>query len=272
MVAFTIYWFSIYRYWIFYALSFLIWRWILSWILQQSDKFFNSPINEIIKKDLDWLIVNSILWIILWWRIWHIIFYDLAYYISHPMKILALSEWGMSFVWGFLGAAIGWFLRAKKNKIIWRKILSIFDLIMLVLPIGIILGRVWNYLNQELYGIIAQPSKFSSILESLGLLHIYSKIDANLRINTNFLAIWLEGILSLILIWVLIVFSPKITRKPWMLTWVFMIRYSFVRFRLEFLRADSYDALWNFIITSQILMVIFFVVGIWLIVTKQKNQ
>jgi phosphatidylglycerol:prolipoprotein diacylglycerol transferase len=55
----------------------------------------------------------------------------------------------MAFAGAFIWVAIAIFLLAKKYKI---KYLAITDLIVSFLPFGLWLGRIWNYLNQELYG------------------------------------------------------------------------------------------------------------------------
>jgi phosphatidylglycerol:prolipoprotein diacylglycerol transferase len=39
-------------------------------------------------------------------RLGHILIYDLAYYIAHPLKILAYHEGGMSFIGGIIGVMI----------------------------------------------------------------------------------------------------------------------------------------------------------------------
>lgn len=72
----------------------------------------------------------------------------------------------------------------------------LFDLILLVVPIGIFFGRFGNFLNQELYGIaISQlPTALANTFQSLGLVHIYSQIDQIPRVNTNFLSMLLEGL------------------------------------------------------------------------------
>src|SRR5438445_12374983 len=76
-------------------------------------------------------------------------FYNLPYYLGHPVKLLAVWEGGMSFHGGLLGviAAVGAFC--------WRKgyaFYSIADLAAPAVPIGLGLGRIGNFINGELYG------------------------------------------------------------------------------------------------------------------------
>ena len=94
-----------------------------------------------------------------------------------------------------------------------------FDILLVLLPIGIALGRVGNYLNQELYGIIATGwlprlgYPLFSLLQQINILHVYPTVDSFLRVNTNFLSIFFEGLV--IFVTGLFVFRHQIRHKLW---------------------------------------------------------
>lgn len=90
-----------------------------------------------------------IIGIILGGRLIYVFFYNPYRYLSNPIEILKTYEGGMSFHGGVIGVIIAAFLFARKNKI---EFLAITDLISMVSPIGIFLGRIANFLNAELYG------------------------------------------------------------------------------------------------------------------------
>lgn len=68
------------------------------------------------------------------------IIYDLAYYLAHPLKILAFQEGGMSFIGGIIGVIVAviiylhYFSPLKGEKI---QYLSLFDAFIPLVPVGI---------------------------------------------------------------------------------------------------------------------------------------
>ncbi len=82
-------------------------------------------------------------------RLGHVLFYDPAYYLSDPLGILALWKGGMSFHGGLIGATIGAALFARRFKAdAW----SVFDTCAAAVPIGLLFGRIANFINAELWG------------------------------------------------------------------------------------------------------------------------
>jgi phosphatidylglycerol:prolipoprotein diacylglycerol transferase len=101
------------------------------------------------KNKMDDLFFYIFLWVILWWRLWYILFYNFSSYISDSWSILRVWEWWMSFHGWVVWVVIAMLLFARKYKINFYKL---SDQITAVLPIGLWLWRIWNYLNRELLG------------------------------------------------------------------------------------------------------------------------
>jgi len=99
--------------------------------------------------DLDDFIIWITLGIILGGRIGYVLFYNLPLFAAHPTQILELWNGGMSFHGGFLGATVAVILFARKRGI---PILSLGDLTAAVAPIGLFLGRLANFIKDELWG------------------------------------------------------------------------------------------------------------------------
>ncbi|MGE3769600.1 MAG: prolipoprotein diacylglyceryl transferase [Bdellovibrionales bacterium] len=97
---------------------------------------------------LTWAIVGTILG----GRIGYILFYNLGYYLSHPLEILQVWHGGMSFHGGALGVCVAFFLFCKARNIDWR---AFGDVIACVVPLGLGLGRIANFINGELYGRVS---------------------------------------------------------------------------------------------------------------------
>ena len=103
----------------------------------------------ITKKHTEDFISWAIIAIIIGGRLGHVLFYDPAKYLANPIEIIKTYEGGMSFHGGIFGLGIAAYLYCRKNHIIF---LSFSDILAIVAPIGLFLGRIANFINAELYG------------------------------------------------------------------------------------------------------------------------
>jgi len=94
---------------------------------------------------LTWVIAG----VILGGRIGYVLFYQPELYLQNPLQILRVWEGGMSFHGGFLGVVIATILFCRIHRI---AILPVGDLIAMVTPLGLFLGRLANFVNAELWG------------------------------------------------------------------------------------------------------------------------
>jgi phosphatidylglycerol:prolipoprotein diacylglycerol transferase len=78
-----------------------------------------------------------------------VLFYQPGVYLADPMQILRVWEGGMAFHGGFLGVVVAGILFCRREKI---SMLSTGDMMAMVAPIGLFLGRVANFINAELWG------------------------------------------------------------------------------------------------------------------------
>jgi phosphatidylglycerol---prolipoprotein diacylglyceryl transferase len=99
--------------------------------------------------DYDDFVVWVTLGIILGGRIGYVLFYNPAYFASHPLEVLQLWNGGMSFHGGFLGCVVAGVLFARHRGI---SILSLGDITCAAGTIGLFLGRIANFINGELWG------------------------------------------------------------------------------------------------------------------------
>lgn len=101
------------------------------------------------------LLTYMILGVIIGGRLGFTLFYQPAYYLSHPIEILYVWQGGMSFHGGFLGVIVAGLLFCKRHGASpW----SLGDAIAMAAPIGLFLGRIANFINAELWG---RPSTVS---------------------------------------------------------------------------------------------------------------
>jgi phosphatidylglycerol:prolipoprotein diacylglycerol transferase len=98
---------------------------------------------------VDDLLVYCALGVIVGGRLGNVLFYDPGYYFAHPLDMLKLWEGGMAFHGGLIGAFVGVFLFARRYQ---TSFMTTLDLVSLVAPVGIFLGRIANFIRPELWG------------------------------------------------------------------------------------------------------------------------
>ncbi|MDT8344469.1 MAG: prolipoprotein diacylglyceryl transferase [Thermohalobaculum sp.] len=87
--------------------------------------------------------------VILGGRLGYVLFYNPLHFLANPAEILAVWQGGMSFHGGFLGVILGVIGFALKRG---APILSVGDAVALAAPLGILFGRLANFINGELWG------------------------------------------------------------------------------------------------------------------------
>ncbi|MET3448783.1 prolipoprotein diacylglyceryl transferase [Ralstonia sp. 1138] len=102
--------------------------------------------------DVEGLTVATLIGTIAGARLAHCLFYDPAFYLSHPLKILAIWEGGMASHGGAVGfvIAIAW---AAQRYAKGLPLLTLLDVVSLPACIGGAIVRVANFLNSEILGM-----------------------------------------------------------------------------------------------------------------------
>ena len=226
---------------------------LIGWFL--SKKIFIS--NEKIRENFDDYLTYLILGIIIGGRLGYVFFYNFGYYSQNLNEIIMIWQGGMSFHGGLLGVILATFLFAKKNN---HNPFEYLDIVALVSPIGIFFGRIANYINSELYGI---ETKIPWAVK-------FTKVDDLFRHPSQLYEAALEG---LILFIILLYFRYKgFLKIPGTISGIFLTFYSFFRFIVEFFRVPDEQLGYLFfnLTMGQIISLIFFIVGIYLIFKKNE--
>ncbi len=76
---------------------------------------------------------------------------SLSFYLDNPSQIIAIWNGGLAFHGGLSGAVIvGWYFSKKRNI----EFYDLADIFVVPLSIGLMFGRIGNFINGELYGKI----------------------------------------------------------------------------------------------------------------------
>ncbi len=104
---------------------------------------------QIAQEKIDSLITTEIIFMFIGSRTAYVFIYNWHYYSQHLNEVLAVWKGGLSFHGAVTGLFLGAFYFAKKNGVPG---LQITDAITLAGPVGIMFGRIGNFINGELYG------------------------------------------------------------------------------------------------------------------------
>ncbi len=188
----------------------------------------NPPLTaEQAERLLTWIILG----VILGGRVGYILFYDLPTYVADPLQIVRVWEGGMSFHGGFAGVVIAaiWFCRREGIPM-----LSLGDLLAIATPVGLMLGRIANFINAELWGR-ATDLPWGVIFPGAAAQTCPQLVGLCARHPSQLYQAALEGLLlALVLFW--LAFRRGWFKRPGALMGVFLAGYGLARFVVEFVR------------------------------------
>ena len=210
---------------------------------------------------LDDFILYATIGIVLGGRIGYELFYDVDFF-SDPLRFFQVYDGGMSFHGGFLGTTIAmiWFARANRIAI-W----SLFDLTATVVPIGLGIVRVANFINGELWG------KKSDVWWAVSG---FPNTDGEPRHPSQLYEAGLEGIVLLSVL-AFFVFRRKSFQSPGLTTGIFVCGYAASRIAVEFVREPDAQLGYLFggwLTMGMLLSLPMLAAGIWAIVRARRAQ
>lgn len=208
-VAFAIGPLQVHWYGITYLVGFAVAWWLGRWRARQPGSTW-KPI------DVDDFLFYLMLGVILGGRIGYLLVYGREQIAQDWRYIYRIWEGGMSFHGGFVGVLLGavWFARKQK-----RLIADVFDFTAPLPGIGLLSGRIGNFINGELWG---RPTDVPWAMI----------VDGEPRHATQLYEAALEGLVLFTVLWLY-------TRKPrprWAPSGLFLILYGSARVLVEFWR------------------------------------
>lgn len=174
------------------------------------------------KSQVEDLLFFGALGVIVGGRLGYALFYDLAANLDNPLNILKIWQGGMSFHGGLLGVlvAMHWFGR-KTGKSFFQ----ITDFVAPLVPLGLLFGRIGNFINGELWGKVSEVP-WALVFPTGGPLP---------RHPSQLYEALLEGLVLFVLLWW---FSSK-PRPRAAVSGLFLLGYGSFRFIVEFVRVPD---------------------------------
>ncbi|HCH69971.1 MAG TPA: prolipoprotein diacylglyceryl transferase, partial [Colwellia sp.] len=82
-------------------------------------------------------------------RIGYVLFYQWDYFLADPLYLFQIWQGGMSFHGGLLGVITAVYIFARKTN---KSFLVVGDFVAPLVPVGLGMGRLGNFINAELWG------------------------------------------------------------------------------------------------------------------------
>lgn len=200
-------------------------------------------------EELDTLLWYMVIATIVGARLGHTLLYDPAYYLSHPLKILAVWEGGLASHGAALGIIFALFLYKRRygDGFMW-----LLDRVSIAtaLPAGLI--RIGNFFNSEILGV---PSDLPWAV-------VFARVDALPRHPVQLY----EAISYLLIFGVSLLIYKKYAAKPGFTFGCYLLMMFSARFLLEFCKIEQAMYETGFELTAgQLLSIPFLLAGTLLV-------
>jgi len=210
-------------------------------------------------------------------RIGYMLFYGTPELVANPLSLFRIWEGGMSFhggLLGVLGAGLIWTRRHAVN------FFDAIDFVAPLVPIGLGLGRLGNFINGELWGRVTDAPWgmiFPSALDGLDKTHdelrtmaAAGQLDAYARHPSQLYEFALEGVVLFAVLWI---YSRK-PRPRYAVSGLFGLLYGLFRFAVEFVRVPDVQLgylAFDWLTMGQILSLPLIAIGIFLMVLSRRS-
>ena len=239
-----------------YGLMYLLGFVAAYWLAIKKTKQEWSPLAHDHVEDL---IFYSAIGVIIGGRLGYMFFYDTAALFTDPLGWLArvpqIWKGGMSFHGGFIGVILAVKIFSTNAR---ADFLEVIDFVAPLVPIGLGLGRLGNFINNELWG---KTTDFF-----LGFL-----VDGVVRHPTQLYEAVLEGLILFLILWI---YSLE-QRRRGMVAAAFLFYYGLFRIFIEFFRIpDSHIGYLysNWLTLGQLLSLPMLILGLWIIITHRLKE
>lgn len=248
-VALSLFGFNVHWYGIMYFLAFVIAWFLVNGLQKKRGLSFSSD---------EWsgLLTAAVLGVIVGGRLGFVLFYEPAYFLAHPLKVFAVWEGGMASHGGFIGVTLAMWWKLRRYG--WDTFFRVADVITVPVAIGLMLGRLGNFINLELYGTVTDVPWAIAIPGVDGMRH-----------PTQIYAMIKDAFIASVCLWHL---SKYPHAKPGITFSLFLMLYGVLRFIVEIYRDQTNVDMFGPLSEGQALTIPLFAIGVVLFLWLRKRK
>ncbi|WP_226703857.1 prolipoprotein diacylglyceryl transferase [Microbulbifer elongatus] len=217
-----------------------------------------KPWSPVIKSEVEDLILFCAIGVVIGGRVGYMFFYNFSELVAHPLSLFKVWEGGMSFHGGLIGVMLAATIYARK---IGTTFPTLIDFVAPLVPIGLGLGRIGNFIGQELWG-----------RETDGPWGMVFPRDPELLVRhpSQLYQAFLEGLVLFVVLWI---YSSK-PRPRLAVGGLFILLYGIFRFLVEFVRQPDVgiEVMFGWMTRGQLLCLPMIAAGIILMVWSYRTQ
>lgn len=212
----------------YYGLAYLLGFVACGWLLVRYHRAGRTPLNS---DDATDLVLAVVVGTILGGRLGYFILYQPHVFSRDPLALIRVWEGGMASHGAFLGIAIALAAYARRKKVAF---LHLGDVIVSTAPVGLLLGRIANFINGELWGKITDVPW--AVIFPLSARPGTPTLLIDPRHPSQLYEAACEGLLLLAFVQWRFWKTDIVARQPGRLAGEFLIGYAFVRMFCELFR------------------------------------
>ncbi len=180
---------------------------------------------------IDDLLFYGALGVVFGGRVGYVLFYGMSEFLTNPLYLFKIWDGGMSFHGGLMGVLLAMWLFGRSAG---YRFFELTDFIAPMVPVGLLAGRIGNFINGELWGK-AGDIPWAIQVPCARFRDACAGAQSGLSVPLHPSQLYEAGLEGLLLFLILWIYSAR-PRPMMAVSGMFLLGYGLFRFMVEFVR------------------------------------